>query len=180
MHWLVWLGWPLALVALAVALWLWRQLRAERGRASELLCARMEVENRFDEMQTQLAAQAGWVDPHEAFQRIAEPLREGVAAVRGQLREVGAGVDDYRAHVQRFDAAVQYCLQPVELIFGADKKGLDELVSHVEGARRALFEARTALLAHPVHAATPDAGAARLAQLESRLRESADEPQHAD
>ena len=54
-------------------------------------------------------------------------------------------LDDYRQLVKNYDAAVQYCLQPVEMIFGADKAGLDQLVKHVEEARRRLFLARVEL-----------------------------------
>jgi signal transduction histidine kinase len=63
---------------------------------------------------------------------------------------IGDLLDDYRKLVKQYDAAVQYCLQPVDLIFGADKSSLDKLVKHVEDARRKLFEARTALEKSPL------------------------------
>ena len=65
--------------------------------------------------------------------------------MRSQVDHAARQLVDYRTLVKRYDAAVQYCLQPVELIFGADKQHLDKLVAHVEGARRALFEARAHL-----------------------------------
>ena len=166
-----WLGWLFAVLAIAAAAIAWRQLAAERSRANEQLCARMEAENRLDALQSELAARAAHVDPAEARADLVAQLAVPLAAVRGRLDEVGGGFADYREQVRRFDAAVQYCLQPVELIFGADKAGLDQLVSHVEGARRALFETRAALLAHPLHGGTPDLGAAVLAELESRFAE---------
>ena len=55
---------------------------------------------------------------------------------------VGEMLTEYRSLVQRYDTAVQHCLQPVDLLFGADKASLDKLVKFVEEARRKLFEAR--------------------------------------
>jgi len=63
---------------------------------------------------------------------------------------VGDLLDDYRALVQQYDVAVQYCLQPVDLIFSADKASLEKLVKHVEEARRKLFEARAAVEKSPL------------------------------
>jgi hypothetical protein len=84
---------------------------------------------------------------------VADRLDAPLGSARAHLEEVNAQLDDYRQRVRQFDAAVQYCLQPVEMIFGADKATLDQLVSHVEGARRKLFEARAALQKNPLHAA---------------------------
>jgi signal transduction histidine kinase len=63
----------------------------------------------------------------------------------GNLDMVVEMLDDYRQLVQQYDAAVQYCLQPVDLIFSADKSSLDKLLKFVEDARRKLFDARTIL-----------------------------------
>lgn len=166
-----WLGWLLAVLAIATAVYFRRQLTLERGRATEQLCARMEAENRLDALQSELASRSGHVDPAQARAALLGELAAPLQATRERLDEAGDGFVDYREQVRRFDAAVQYCLQPVELIFGADKAGLDQLVSHVEGARRALFEARAAMLAHPLHSGTPDLGATALVQFEARLAE---------
>ena len=53
---------------------------------------------------------------------------------------------DYHKRVHDYDAAVQYCLQPVELMPGADKDDLEHLMEHVTGARKRLFQARAALV----------------------------------
>jgi signal transduction histidine kinase len=81
----------------------------------------------------------------KAGQMAAVVAREVGAPIGSALRQVeglGKLLDDYRQLVRKYDAAVQYCLQPVEMIFGADKAGLDQLVKHVEEARRKLFNAR--------------------------------------
>jgi hypothetical protein len=161
-----WLGWLIAALAALAAAYAWRQLVAERSRANELMCERMEAENRLDALQSDLAARAGHVDPAEVRAELVAQLAGPLAAARGQLDEAGEAFADYREQVRRFDAAVQYCLQPVELIFGADKAGLDQLVSHVEGARRGLFEARAALLAHRLHSGAPELGGAVLGELQ--------------
>ena len=146
-----WLGWLLAGVAIGVAVWLWRLLAAEHARGSELLYAKMDADNRGEALQAELAAQAGKVDAARVFVDVADRLDARLMPVCAQLERADGDLADYREHVRRFDAAVQYCLQPVELIFGADKASLDQLVHHVEGARRKLFEARTLLENHPLH-----------------------------
>lgn len=52
----------------------------------------------------------------------------------------------YGTLVQAYDDAVRTCLQPVELMPGADGPDLDKLVEHVSAARRQLFQARSALI----------------------------------
>lgn len=148
---MAWIASVLALVAIAaisVAFRLWNQLRAEREHGSELLYARIEAENALQALHEDLAAAPTVGDSLVA---VADRLDEPLDSVRAHLREVGTQLDDYRKRVGQFDLAVQYCLQPVELIFGADKAGLDELVRHVETARRRLFEARASLEKNPLH-----------------------------
>lgn len=53
---------------------------------------------------------------------------------------------DYHKRVHDYDAAVQYCLQPVELMPAADEDDLEKLMGHVTGARKRLFKARAALV----------------------------------
>ena len=76
---------------------------------------------------------------------VAHEINTPLGFVKSNVEVVGDLLDDYRTLVTRYDAAVEYCLQPVDLIFGADKASLDKLVKHVEDARRKLFEARTHL-----------------------------------
>jgi len=154
-----WIGWALAAAAIAVAVVLWRRLAAERAHAGELLYAKLDAENALDALRTKqaerdvLAREAALNGPLAA----ATPhLRESLETLRAAIDRADADLAGYRERVARFDAAVQYCLQPVELIFGADKATLDQLVAHVEGARRKLFEARSALEKHPVHRDSAD------------------------
>ncbi|MEO8672232.1 MAG: ATP-binding protein [Tahibacter sp.] len=73
---------------------------------------------------------------------VAHELNTPLGFVKSNVEVVGDLLDDYRKLVKAYDLAVQYCQQPVDLMFGADKESLDKLVKHVEEARRKLFEAR--------------------------------------
>lgn len=148
---MAWIGWILAVVAIAAAAWFWRELMAERSHTSELLCSKMTVEDELDVLRTQQSTHG---DAAPTFAAVGAQLDAPLDNVRSHMERVGAQLDDYRARVKLFDEAVQYCLQPVELIFGADKAALAELVHHVEGARRKLFEARSALEKNPLHNGT--------------------------
>jgi signal transduction histidine kinase len=150
-----WIGWLAAIVALGAAVWLWRKLVAERAHTAQLLYARIDAENQADTLRAnqarvlrtgRLAAIGGLLT--DTSQHLHAPLQ----ALQTDIETAARQFADYRELVKRYDAAVQYCLQPVELIFGADKASLDQLVHHVEGARRKLFEARTALEKNAVHA----------------------------
>ena len=146
-------GWVVAIVAVGIAVWLWRQLATERAHTSELLYAKLDIENdmdllRADSSQDVAAAAAA---AGQSVSEIARHLHEPLESVRGSVESTRADLDDYRERVRQFDAAVQYCLQPVELILGADKASLAELVSHVEGARRKLFETRAEVEKNPLH-----------------------------
>jgi signal transduction histidine kinase len=77
---------------------------------------------------------------------VAHELNTPLGFVKSNVEVVGDLFDDYRKQVKDYDAAVQYCLQPVELMMGADKSSLDKLMKHVEDARRKLFEARTVVV----------------------------------
>ena len=149
---LSWLGWVVAVVAVGVVAWLLRSLRGERARSHELLYEKIELENELDAARNEQPVDTSHV-AHDALRAVADRLDAPLGSARAHLEDVGAQIDDYRERVRQFDAAVQYCLQPVEMIFGADKATMDQLVSHVEGARRKLFEARAALQKNPLHAA---------------------------
>lgn len=150
---MMWISLALALVAvlaIAAAAWLAHQLRQERARTHDLLYSKIDIENELDTLR---ANQTDAVAARESMVAVADRLDAPLGSARAHLEEVNAQLADYRQRVRQFDAAVQYCLQPVEMIFGADKATLDQLVSHVEGARRKLFEARAALQKNPLHVA---------------------------
>lgn len=81
---------------------------------------------------------------------VAHEINTPLGFVKSNVEVVGDLLDDYRNLVKQYDVAVQYCLQPVDLIFGADKSSLDQLVKHVEEARRKLFDARAAVEKSPL------------------------------
>jgi two-component system NtrC family sensor kinase len=166
---MAWIGWILAVAAIGAAAWLWRELGAERSHTSELLCSKMTVEDELDVLRTQQSAHG---DAAPTFAAVGAQLDAPLGSVRAHLERAGTQLDDYRQRVKHFDEAVQYCLQPVELIFGADKAGLAELVRHVEGARRKLFESRGALEKNPLHngAGALGVGLADLADLAGLVR----------
>ena len=145
---MAWLGWIVAVVAIGFAVWLARQLASERALTTQLRFAKIEAENATDAMranQAQAVGSAGLAPLGRLLGTTAHELDAPLASVRSQVDHAARQLVDYRTLVKRYDMAVQYCLQPVELIFGADKASMDKLVLHVEGARRALFEARAHL-----------------------------------
>jgi hypothetical protein len=166
---MAWIGWILAVVAIGAAVRIWRELSAERAHTHELLCSKMAVDDELDVLRTRLAAQDG---PAPTLAVVGAQLEAPLEVIRVHLERAGSQLDDYRVRVKHFDEAVQYCLQPVELIFGADKAGLAELVRHVEGARRKLFESRSALAKNPLHNGTGalGVGLGDLGELAEHLR----------
>jgi len=148
-----WIGWIVALIVAGVAAFLAVRLRAERlahGRVdNERARALAEVE--------ELRATRDLLVPageRAMLGRVAGGVAVGIqpplATAAADVAAVGIQLDEYRTLVKAYDNAVQYCLQPVEMIFGADKAGLDQLVKHVEDARRKLFSARAALEKSPL------------------------------
>ena len=81
---------------------------------------------------------------------VAHEMNTPLGFVKSNVEVIGDMLDDYRQLVREYDAAVQHCLQPVDLIFNADKASLDKLVTHVESARRKLFEARNNIETSPL------------------------------
>jgi hypothetical protein len=146
---MVWIGWVIAILAIPAVAWLWKERSTERSIYSELLCAKIKVDNDLDLLRAQHVVPVAVAPP--PFAAFGAQLEEPLESVRAHLDRAGTQLDDYRARVKHFDEAVQYCLQPVELIFGADKATLSELMRHVEGARRKLFESRSALEKNPMH-----------------------------
>jgi signal transduction histidine kinase len=145
---MMWLGWIIAIAAIGFAAWLARQLASERALTTQLRFAKIEAENATDAMrqnQSRAVDSAALAPLGKLLGATAHELDAPLASVRSQVDHASRQLVDYRTLVKRYDAAVQYCLQPVELIFGAEKTHLDKVIAHVEGARRQLFEARAHL-----------------------------------
>ena len=135
----------LAIVAIVVTGFSAWKLREENNR---LRAAHATAETQIEQLQStqaQLLDTSKLVAIGQMVTGVAHEVHAPLGFVKGNVEVVGELLDDYRKLVQQYDAAVQYCLQPVDLIFGADKSSLDKLVKHVEDARRKLFEARTNL-----------------------------------
>ena len=145
---MLWISWILALVAFGAVGYLVMRLRDERAANQNLRNERMHL---ADEMESMKEHQSRMMQamPMSLAGQMAAIVASEVSAPLGiahsSFEGVGELLDDYRQLVKNYDAAVQYCLQPVEMIFGADKAGLDQLVKHVEEARRQLFNARREL-----------------------------------
>jgi len=145
---MAWVSWILVLVALGGLGYLFIRLRDERAATQQLRNERMHL---ADEIEKLKSTQARLVHamPMTVVGQIAAVVAREVDSplgfARSNVEGIGELLDDYRQLVKNYDAAVQYCLQPVEMIFGADKAGLDQLVKHVEEARRQLFNARREL-----------------------------------
>ncbi len=143
-----WMGWLLAVIAIGAAVWFHLQLRNERATSRRLDDELVDAHGEIDALKD---SHARLVPTSEAavLGRLAADIAAGVhaplATLGADIAGVTAQLDEYRGLVKAYDNAVQYCLQPVEMIFGADKAGLDQLVHHVEDARRKLFMARAAL-----------------------------------
>jgi signal transduction histidine kinase len=172
-------GWICAIIAIGIAIALWRMLVREREHASELLYQKLDAENQLDALHAGHAASAEQDAGRDS--RAAARLQAPLASAQANHAALRTQLEEYRTRVRRFDEAVQYCLQPVELIFGADPAAMDELVSHVEGARRKLFEARTAVEQHPLHASrdAPDPLASDLQAMAAQLAAPAGDPEAA-
>jgi signal transduction histidine kinase len=140
-----WMGWVVAVAALLAATLLYTRLRAERAANAQLSDEHAEAIAEIDTLQ---AAQARLLPAAELAglgqlaANVGREVESPLGFARGNVEVVGELLADYRKLVKNYDAAVQYCLQPVEMIFGADKAALDQLIKHVEEARRRLFVAR--------------------------------------
>jgi len=127
-------------------------LRAQ-GEARALRAAHAEAEEeikRLQATQSQVIHTTKLASLGQMVAGVAHEINTPLGFVKSNVEVIGDLLDDYRKLVKQYDAAVQLCLQPVDLIFGADKAALDKLVKHVEDARRKLFEARGALEKSPL------------------------------
>jgi len=138
----------LLLVALAAIVQLWIALTNQRRQT---LSANFAVEEAQHELERLQAAQAQTIQVTklaalgQMIAGVAREINAPLGLAQGNIEVVGEMLAEYRSLVQQYDAAVQHCLQPVDLLFNADKASLDKLVKFVEEARRKLFEARANL-----------------------------------
>lgn len=144
----MWISWLLALIAFGAVGYLVIKLRDERAANQRLRNERLHLADEMEALKGNEARLLQAMSIADAGQMAAVVAREVDAPLgfaHSNLEGIGELLDDYRQLVKSYDSAVQYCLQPVEMIFGADKAGLDQLVKHVEEARRQLFAARREL-----------------------------------
>jgi signal transduction histidine kinase len=147
MAWIIVVALLLACAALGFLL-----LRAQ-GESRALRAGHAEAEEeikRLQATQSQVIHTTKLASLGQMVAGVAHEINTPLGFVKSNVEVIGDLLDDYRKLVKQYDAAVQLCLQPVDLIFGADKAALDKLVKHVEDARRKLFEARTALEKSPL------------------------------
>jgi two-component system NtrC family sensor kinase len=135
----------LLLVALAAIVQLWLELRKQRR---ETVSANFAVEEAQRELERLQAAQAQTIHVTrlaalgQLIVGITRDVNVPLGFAQNNIAMIADLLEEYRGLVQRYDLAVQHCLQPVDLLFSADKASLDKLVKYVEEARRKLFEAR--------------------------------------
>jgi signal transduction histidine kinase len=140
-----WIMVVLLLIALAAIVQLWIELSRQRRQT---MSANFAVEEAQQELERLQAAQAQTIHVTrlaalgQMVVGLARDINVPVGFAQNNLAMIGELLDEYRTLVQRYDMAVQHCLQPVDLLFSADKASLDKLVKFVEEARRKLFEAR--------------------------------------
>ena len=145
--------WIPIIALLAACGWLGFMLLNARTEARALKAGHAEAEEeikRLQATQSQVIHTTKLASLGQMVAGVAHEINTPLGFVKSNVEVIGDLLDDYRKLVKQYDAAVQYCLQPVDLIFGADKASLDKLVKHVEDARRKLFEARTALEKSPL------------------------------
>ncbi len=181
-----WLGWLVALLAIAGALWLMRAWRTEQARANELLYEKMDLENELDTMHAERVANPP-PDPAPPAPTpvAAAPLAQApaVQVALGHLHELAEQIEDYRKSNRAYDLAVQQCLQPLELLIGADAPTMASALGHIDKARKPLFSARAAVQKSPLQrsATALDAACAALASgAAAATDDTALETEHAD
>jgi len=141
-----WLGWLVALLAALGAVWLLRAYRGEQARAAELLYEKIDLENELDSIHAERVANP---PPPTPVVVAAAPVHAAEDAA-APLRDLAAQIDELRSRSRAYDAAVEQCLQPLELMVGADAQTLSAALAHIDKARKPLFAARIALLKTPL------------------------------
>jgi signal transduction histidine kinase len=143
-----WITVTLLVVALAAIAQLWMELSRQKKQTMSANFAVEEAQRELDRLQ---AAQAQTIHVTrlaalgQMVVGIARDTNVPLGFAQNNLTMLVELLDEYRELVQRYDTAVQHCLQPVDLLFSADKESLDKLVKYVEEARRKLFEARASV-----------------------------------
>ena len=135
----------LLLVVSGALAFLWMR---ERGRIAGFTAREAQAQEEIKKLQatqSQVIHTTKLASLGQMVAGVAHEINTPLGFVKSNVEVIGDLLDDYRKLVKQYDAAVQMCLQPVDLIFGADKAALDKLVKYVEDARRKLFEARAAL-----------------------------------
>ncbi|MDN5924747.1 MAG: hypothetical protein L0H70_07090 [Xanthomonadales bacterium] len=175
---LVWIIAVLAIVASAACLAWALHMRRERSywmqRCNDSDRAVWDIQDVHDSQQGDVALAAVAADAGARLQTPAKTLRQQQRAIDGAMQQ-------YQRLVQAYDDAVQYCLQPVDLLPGADNDTMEQLIEHVSSARRRLFAARSQLLDNQVMPALTgvfDQGRLALAQIDAlagALRHFADD-----
>lgn len=135
----------LLLIALGSIVQLWLELNKQKRETVSAHFAVEEAQRELDRLQ---AAQAQTIHVTrlaalgQMLVSIARDVNVPLGLAQNNIAMIAELLDEYRNLVRRYDTAVQHCLQPVDLLFSADKASLDKLVKYVEEARRKLFEAR--------------------------------------
>jgi len=145
--------WIVVIALLAGCGWLGFMLLNAQRECRVLKAAHAEADEeikRLQATQSQVIHTTKLASLGQMVAGVAHEINTPLGFVKSNVEVIGDLLDDYRKLVKQYDAAVQLCLQPVDLIFGADKAALDKLVKHVEDARRKLFEARAALEKSPL------------------------------
>ncbi len=137
------IGWIVAAaVFLLAAIVIWRlrsQLDDQSGQTEELRTAWHQSQEELEQQRSNAALGRMLGD-------LAPSLVQEATVPAAPPEKLVQTIVDYRRRIHDYDSAVQYCLQPVELMPGADEEDLDKLLEHVTGARKRLFEARAALI----------------------------------
>jgi two-component system, NtrC family, sensor kinase len=139
---------PIAILLLAAAMALGLAAWQMRRENSRLARSKLETETELKKLQatqSQVIHTTKLASLGQMVAGVAHEINTPLGFVKSNVEVVSELIDDYRKLVTQYDAAVQYCQQPVDLMFSADKSSLDKLVKHVEEARRKLYEARSAL-----------------------------------
>ncbi|WP_257388084.1 sensor histidine kinase [Tahibacter caeni] len=138
----------LVLLLAAAAGFLFWQLRQAEAAKAQLSADHQQTEVELKQLQSsqaQVIHTTKLASLGQMVAGVAHELNTPLGFVKSNVEVVGELLDDYRKLVKEYDIAVQYCQQPVDLMFGADKESLDKLVKHVEESRRKLFDARRAV-----------------------------------
>lgn len=143
-----WLGWLVALVVALVASWLVHAWRGSRARADALFYEKIDLENELDTLHAERVANPVTEAPSMPV-AVPPPMPPApaidTAQIGAQLDELAAQLEEYRERNRAYDAAIQHCLQPVEMLIGADEQTQAAALGHIDAARKPLFAARQAV-----------------------------------